>query len=253
VDGNDTLDGGHGNDTLNGDDGNDTLNGDDGNDTLAGGDGNDALSGGAGDDTYYVENAGDSVTENPGEGTDGVLSSITYTLGANVENLSLGVAGPGPINGTGNALANRIFGSTGNNILDGGDGDDTLTANAGDDALNGGQGNDDLTGGTGLDSFLFDSPLDTATNVDEIFDFSSVDDKVLLSAAVFTAAGPPGTLAANAFFVGPFAHDADDRIIYNTATGALSYDSDGIGGAVATQFATLSTGLALTNTDFQIV
>ena len=80
-----------------------------------------------------------------------------------------------------------------------------------------------------------------------------VDDTILLKQSIFTAAGAPGALTSDAFFIGSAAHDADDRIIYNSSNGALNYDPDGTGGAAATRFATLSTGLALTNADFKIV
>ncbi|MCE4536433.1 PA14 domain-containing protein [Pelomonas sp. P7] len=109
----------------------DTLTGGAGNDLLMGGSGADTLAGGTGDDTYIVDNAGDSVTENSGEGTDTVQSSITYTLGANVENLVL--AGSAAINGTGNALTNAIVGNAAANVLDGGAGADTMSGGAGDD------------------------------------------------------------------------------------------------------------------------
>ncbi|HEV8677913.1 MAG TPA: hypothetical protein VGQ90_00960, partial [Stellaceae bacterium] len=75
----------------------------------------------------------------------------------------------------------------------------------------------------------------------------------LLDDAVFTAAGAPGTLAGPAFFIGAAAHDADDRIIYNSGTGALIYDSNGNVAGGATQFALLPTGLALTSANFKIV
>ena len=78
------------------------------------------------------------------------------------------------------------------------------------------------------------------------------DDEILLTQSVFTAAGGPGTLAAGAFFIGASAAAADDRIIYNSGTGALLYDSDGNGAAAAVQFATLAPSLALTNNNFQI-
>jgi Ca2+-binding RTX toxin-like protein len=59
-----------------------------------------------------------------------------------------------------------------------------------------------------------------------------------------------GFLSADAFFIGAAAHDASDRMLYNSATGALSYDADGSGSGAATQFATVSCGLALSNRNF---
>src|SRR5713226_4762054 len=231
---NNTITGGAGNDTLNGGAGNDTLNGGAGNDTLDGGTGADRMAGGAGNDTYYVDNVGDVVTEAAGAGTDTVNTTLnSYTLPANVENLTF--IGTGNFSGTGNALNN------------------TITGGAGNDTLDGGAGNDTLYGGAGQDSFLFDTTLNANTNVDLIFDFSSIDDKVLLSHSIFTQAGSIGTLAAGAFNIGSAAADSNGRIIYDSGTGALRYDSDGTGLASATRFATVSTGLALTNNNFQIV
>ncbi|NYZ25148.1 beta strand repeat-containing protein [Azospirillum oleiclasticum] len=102
-----------------------------GNDTLDGGSGADVLVGGLGDDTYIVDNAADLVVEAGGEGTDSVHSTISWTLGANLERLYL--LGSASINGTGNAADNLIVGNTGNNTLDGGLGDDTLIGGAGND------------------------------------------------------------------------------------------------------------------------
>ncbi len=108
-----------------------TLTGNSGNNVLDGGAGNDTMSGGAGNDTYVVDAAGDTVTEAAGEGTDTVQSSVTYTLGSNVENLTL--TGSGNINGTGNSLDNELIGNAGNNMLDGGAGNDDMSGGAGDD------------------------------------------------------------------------------------------------------------------------
>ena len=136
--------------------------------------------------------------------------------------------------------------------LNGGAGNDLLSAGLGNDTLNGGAGNDTLIGGPGQDSYLFNSALNALTNVDLVAGFSIADDDILLSQSVFTAAGGPGTLAVGAFFIGVSAAADDDRIIYNSGTGALLYDSDGDGAAVAVQFATLAPTLALTSNNFQI-
>ncbi len=138
--GNDTLYGDDGDDTLEGNNGVDTLYGGAGNDTLTGGAGNDTMAGGKGDDIYVLDTLSDVVTENANEGVDTVQIALTYTLGANVENLTLG--GSTNINGTGNALNNILMGNQWNNILTGGDGNDTLNGNIGDDTLVGGIGDD---------------------------------------------------------------------------------------------------------------
>jgi len=104
--------------------GNDTLTGGEGNDWLLGGTGADTLSGGIGNDTYAVDNAGDIVIENAGEGVDIVEASVSYTLTDNVENLTL--VGASGINGTGNALDNLITGNAADNALYGMEGNDTL-------------------------------------------------------------------------------------------------------------------------------
>ena len=177
----DTLTGGSGNDTLNGYGGNDTLVGNAGNDVLDGGAGDDTMQGGAGDDTYVVDDAGDGVIENAGQGTDTVRTSIDYTLGAHVENLTL--TGIFALTGIGNALDNvlrgngagsALHGLAGNDTLYagnmdtayGGDGNDVLLAEnasgnwtylwgeAGDDTLMGGAGSTGLWGGAGNDTIF---------------------------------------------------------------------------------------------------
>ena len=68
------------------------------------------MAGGAGNDTYFVDDAGDMVIENPNEGTDAVFATVDHTLAANVETLVL--QGSGNLSGTGNALANSIYGNS---------------------------------------------------------------------------------------------------------------------------------------------
>ena len=107
--------------------------------------------------------------------------------------------------------------------------------------------------GTGYDTFLFNTALSAANNVDRITDFYAASDTIQLENAVFTSLTSTGTLASGAFYVGAAAHDGTDRIIYNPATGALIYDSNGNAAGGATQFATLGTGLSLTRADFVVV
>ncbi|MET0527859.1 MAG: carbohydrate-binding domain-containing protein, partial [Microvirga sp.] len=141
----DTLNGAGGSDTLVGGDGADSLTGGAGDDLLNGGAGIDTLIGGGGDDKYVVDNVGDVVTELANEGIDTVETSVTYTLGTNVENLTL--TGSTDLNGTGNALNNQIIGNTGSNLLSSGAGNDTLDGGANSsgkvDTLAGGA-NDDV-------------------------------------------------------------------------------------------------------------
>ncbi|MBC7577703.1 MAG: calcium-binding protein, partial [Tardiphaga sp.] len=131
-----------------------TLTGNAGDNVLDGGAGNDIMIGGAGNDSYIVDSTGDVVTELAGGGTDTVLSSVSYTLGANVENLHL--TGAAAINATGNTLDNMLTGNAGNNVLNGG---------AGNDFLDGGAGNDSMIGGTGDDTYVVDAVGDAVTEL----------------------------------------------------------------------------------------
>jgi len=90
-------------------------------------------------------------------------------------------------------------------------------------------------------------------NVDTIADFAHGTDRIALDDAAFTAIGGPGALNANAFFAGAAAHDADDRIIYDQATGQLFYDADGNGAGAAVLFATLNGAPMITATDFTVI
>jgi Ca2+-binding RTX toxin-like protein len=136
--GNDTLNGGDGADLLYGMDGTDILNGGNGNDMLDGGDGADTMAGGLGSDSYYVDDAGDIVTELSFEGNDTVYSSAySYQLapGSWVETLSLDTDSDTGVYGTGNGASNTIYGNVNDNVLDGGDGSDALSGLGGNDTF----------------------------------------------------------------------------------------------------------------------
>jgi Ca2+-binding RTX toxin-like protein len=192
--GNDKLFGEAGSDYLDGGLGSDTLVGSIGDDRLDGGLGSDTLIGGTGNDDYVVASVTDTIIEYLKAGKDTVVSSFSYTLGKNLENLKL--TGNSAINGTGNALANTIEGNNGNNTLNGGDGNDylkdsgvtdegnfdndtliggagndelwdytkaTLIGGAGDDTLSTDYGDSSLIGGTGNDTYIINNSSDIIT------------------------------------------------------------------------------------------
>jgi Ca2+-binding RTX toxin-like protein len=155
-------------------------------------------------------------------------------------------------NATGGSGSDLVVGNTAANVLAGGSGADRLNGLAGADILGGGLGNDLLTGGVGNDVFTFDTSLNRTTNVDRIVDFS-VDDTIRLENAVFSTLAKAGPLSPAAFWTGPAAHDADDRILYDSRTGSVLYDADGSGQVAAVPFATLPSDLKMTQADFFIV
>lgn len=127
------IEGGGGNDELQGGDADDRLDGGTGNDTLNGGTGADTLIGGRGNDAYLVDNLNDLIIEasKMAREIDTVHSEVSWTLSANLENLTL--TGTASINGTGNALANSLSGNDADNVLDGKAGADTLIGGLGND------------------------------------------------------------------------------------------------------------------------
>ena len=116
--------------------------------------------------------------------------------------------------------------------------------------MKGGVGNDTLTGGSDADAFLFDTALNALMNVDDINDFEVGIDKIGLENSIFTKLAAIGTLSADFFHIGASAADLKDFIIYDDATGALYYDSNGSAAGQQVQFAHLDPGLTLTQTDF---
>jgi Ca2+-binding RTX toxin-like protein len=126
--------------------------------------------GGAGNDTYWVATQNVKIVEaGDADSQDVVNSTVSYRLGTGLEQLHL--LGQGNLGGTGNGLANALYGNDGNN---------TLLGNAGNDRLIGGRGDDRLTGGKDTDTFVFatgsghDTITDYVGNTDRI-DFSDME------------------------------------------------------------------------------
>jgi Ca2+-binding RTX toxin-like protein len=224
------LTGNAGNDKLTGNAGNDWLISGEGDDALNGGDGNDVLNGGNGTDWAHYWNAPSALTLN--------LNVITpqNTLGAGIDTL-IGIE--------------KINASEFNDSITGNFNNNSLLGNGGNDTLTGGDGNDLLTGGKGNDTFIFNTALNTH-NIDNITDFSPVDDNLQLAKAIFTKLTTLGSIQSTNFKMSTRAEDNNDFLIYNKANGLLSYDPDGNGYQALIKIAYLGTHPEITFQDFFI-
>ena len=208
------------------------------NDINSGGGAADTLRGLGGDDFYRVFNAADRVIEAIGQGiTDRVVAAVSYALDkfSEIEVLATqNNAGIAAINLTGNDFGQRMVGNAGANVITGFGGHDTLV------------------GGAGADTFVFFGDYDP-TNTDLITDYSVAADQIRFD-ATDSAILPVGALAAAAFVtnITGLAQDASDRIIYQSNTGKLFFDADGLGGVAAVQFAQVTPNLGLSNAEFNI-
>jgi hypothetical protein len=222
--------------------GNDKLFGGLGNDLLDGMAGADMMFGGAGSDRYRIDNIGDVISEDENGdgvddgGTDLVESSVTYTLGAFFENLTL--TGTNAIDGSGNELANKINGNGAANIISGGGGKDTLT------------------GDLGADTFVFGEA--DATSTDRITDFSADDRIGILAGAFGLSEGnglTNGRLSDGYLSIvssGTQATASHSQFVYSASTRTLMWDADGAGGAAGIAIATFASdiGSILSAEDF---
>lgn len=220
---------------LDGNEFSNVIYGNAGNNSLIGGGGDDTLYGMAGDDSYIVDSAGDKVVEAAGNGYDTVYTTVSYALSSDTDVEVLSVYDRSTFDAidlSGSATVNIIYGNNGANRIDGD------------------LGNDILYGNGGADTFVFAAEL-RSDNVDTIVDFSSGADHLALARSVFTGIDA-GVLSAGNLCVGAQAQDADDRIIYNPETGALSYDADGSGAGQAIQFAWLTPHMTLAASDIYL-
>ena len=228
--------GNSGNNILDGGAGNDTLEGNSGNDTLIGGLGNDVMKGGAGNDTYYVDSVGDTISDS--SATDTVISSISWTLGSNLENLTL--TGTDALTGIGNTLNNTIIGSAGNNVLDGLGGMDILT------------------GGAGADVFRFSTkPNFGAFTADHITDFKgSEGDLLQISKSAFGLASnaTASLTTVNSASALTTALGSTTTFVYDSSNGNLYWNQNGNKSGFGTGgiFAVLDNKSALTSSNISL-
>lgn len=151
--------------------------------------------------------------------------------------------GPGRDELTGGQGRDTLRGGRGADQLFGNNAIDTLVGGEGNDLLVGGRGADILEGGVGLDTFYYAAPDIVA---DRILDFTLTDDTLLLLSTAFNLGSSNNFLSPTRFVLGTAAQDADDRLIYNQATGVLLYDADGNGLAAPVHLLTLENRPALT-------
>lgn len=226
------INGTSGNDTLSGSEGDDTINGFGGNDTILAGSGSDVIDGGSGFDSIDIK--------------------FTASTGVVVDFAAGSMSGSGSISF---ASIERFVASNFNDSLSGAAGGQNLAGQGGADTLWGAAGTDTLWGGGGNDFFVFREM--GSGNADRLADFASGQDEVQLDDAAFTAIGAQGDFAAGdarfwASSAGT-AHDANDRVIYDTSDGRLYYDADGSGSGSAQLVATVAGAAAVAATDIVVI
>ncbi|MBD2254823.1 tandem-95 repeat protein [Nostoc parmelioides] len=286
--GNDYIDGSSGNDNINGGLGHgDRLFAGDGDDIILDPDGIFGAHGGLGDDKINITFApswDNNTNPNDAPRSDGKITggkgndSITVTM--NNSRFFINLKGDEPVSNTsqdgndvitlqgsyansvvdlgggddtfnGGVGFDNVSGGDGNDSLFGGDSNDKLDGGLGDDILVGGKGRDLLIGGAGRDSFYVSLP--TVGDFDTINDFTTTEDKIVISQSEFALSQAVGTLNPSAFRLGTGATAADDRFIYDQFTGSLFFDADGLGGAAQVKVAQLSYPVVLTVNQIYVI
>lgn len=234
------------------DPGGQVINGTSGADTLADTAGNDTINGLAGNDTINGGHGGSDVV-NGGDGRD-TLAFMTATSAVVANFVTATVTGGGS-GSTSFTSIERVITGDFNDTLTGNAAAQNLTARSGSDTLAGAGGVDSLWGGAGADTFIF---RETGTaNADTIGDWTSGSDELALDNAAMGALGADGAFVAGdaRFWASStgLAHDANDRVIYNTSTRGLYYDADGNGAGAAQLIATVQAGAAIAATDIVVI
>ena len=234
---------------------NNTITGNSATNVIDGKAGLDVLDGAGGSDIYLIDAVADhpaaEIADSGSSGIDEVrfASAVASTLvlfagDTGIETVTIGTGTAAKAVTTGKIALNVDASAVENGLsILGNSGANIITGTAFNDTLTGGGGNDTLTGGSGNDAFVFNVAPNAKTNLDTITDFTSGSDSIELSKAIFKAFTVNGALADTQFFAASGAvkgHDADDRIIYNTDTGALYYDVDGSGSKAAVEIAVLT-------------
>jgi Ca2+-binding RTX toxin-like protein len=189
-----------------------TLKGNNSANVLNGGGGADRMEGGLGNDTYFRDNLGDVVVENPlaGSGSDTVNTSVNYALTDAVMVEAVRAIGSGNVRLTGNSFVNTMFGNSGANVIDGGWGSDKIDAGAGNDTVIGGFGLDGIIGAGGNDTLkggFDDDRLDAGLGNDKLYG-EHQNDTLLGGLGLDTMSGGSGR----------------DTFVFNTALGAANVD-----------------------------
>jgi Ca2+-binding RTX toxin-like protein len=242
------VSGTEGNDGLLGTSSNDLLEGLAGNDALSGEAGDDFLDGGEGIDTAVYQFDPDGVTadlekgDNNGPATGSATDGYGNTDGLlKIENL------------IGSDFDDELFGDGQVNNLSGRDGNDVIFGLGGNDFIVGGAGADELEGGSGSDNFSYIMPSDGG---DTINDFETGIDKIFIVGGVFqsfTSGISGGPVSSDQFFSGATASLGEHRFGYDSTTGDVLFDSDGVGGADATVLANIGANTPFTNTDITVI
>ena len=224
-------------DALTGTDQSDLLEGLGGDDVLAGLGDDDLLDGGPGNDTvvYQLDPGGATVDLFAGTATDGFGGTDTII---DVENV------------IGSEFSDVLTGDSGANTISGLGGVDIINGGGGNDSFIPGAGADNVTGGGGADNFFYLSP---GEGDDSITDFEVGVDTISIVGAFFPGGLSGGVVPASQFFEGSAATDASQRFGYDSATGEVFFDEDGLGGVGQITLATLTNQPAFTNADITVL